>query len=125
MLDMRLTLPRIPHIMYNICMVFHDNSSDRRILKDFISKGDGVPVQLVGLNFTCNMKRYSYRQSIPAFRYNDAVYFLHWCIKTYNPDKHLSFITDSKDVILNCIGIFIYILYLYLTICNKSIFSLN
>ena len=53
------------------------------------------------------MKRY--RQSVPAFRYNTAVFppygdtIHHWYITTYD-DKHVSFISDSKEEILYCIN---------------------
>ena len=49
-----------------------------------------------------------YRQSVPAFRYNAAVFppygdtIHHWFISTDDPDKHVSLITDSKEEICNC-----------------------
>ena len=74
----------------------HINST----LEDCISKGDGTPVQLEGLYCSDNMERY--RQSLPAFRYNAAVFppygdtIHHWYILTYHvPSKHVSFITTS------------------------------
>ena len=51
-----------------------------------------------------------YRQSVPAFRYNAAVFLpygdikYHCYIKTYNPNKHISLITDSKKELLNYIN---------------------
>ena len=55
---------------------------------------------------------YYYRQSIPAFRYNAAVFppygdtKHHWFIKIYRPYERvlLSFVTDSKEKIFNCIS---------------------
>ena len=76
-------------------------------LMDCISKGDGTPVQLDYLICTDNKQRY--RQSIPAFRYNTAVFppygdtTHHWYIGTYNPVRHVSLIADSKEEILYCI----------------------
>ena len=73
-----------------------------RVLVDCIRKGDGTPVQLENLKCSDNMERY--RQSVPAFRYNAAVFppygdtKHHWFIKTY-PYKHVSLITDSKEEI--------------------------
>ena len=73
-----------------------------------ISKGDGTPAQLEDLICTDNMERY--RQSVPAFRYNPAVFppyrdtIHHWFIKTSHPNKHVSFITDSKQEIFNYIN---------------------
>ena len=77
-------------------------------LKDCISKGDGTPVQLEGLECTDNMERY--RQSVPAFTYNAAVFppygdtKHHWYIETCGPDKLVSLITDSKEEICNYIN---------------------
>ena len=57
---------------------------------------------------TYNMERY--RQSVPAFRYNAAVFppygdtKHHWYISTFGPDKHVSLITDSKADICNYIN---------------------
>ena len=76
-------------------------------LKDCISKGDGTPAQLENLKCSNNMERY--RQSVPAFTYNPAVFppygdtKHHWYISTYGPDKHVSLITDSKEEILDYI----------------------
>ena len=83
-----------------------DNKNNRRILEDCISKGDGTPAQLEGLYCSDNMERY--RQSVPAFTYNAAVFPTygdtkhHWFIQT--PDKHVSLIADSKEELLNCIN---------------------
>ena len=69
-----------------------NNSNNRRILEDFISRGDGTPAQLEDLECSDNMERY--RQSVPAFKYNAAVFppygdtKHHWYIKT--PDNHVS-----------------------------------
>ena len=55
-----------------------------------------------------NMERY--RDSVPAFRYNTAVFppygdtIHHWYISTLGPDKHVSLITDSKEDICNYIN---------------------
>ena len=79
----------------------------RAALKACISKGDGTPAHLEYLYCTRNMKRY--RQSVPAFRYNAAVFppygdtKHHWYIYTYDPDKHVSLITDSREEILDYI----------------------
>ena len=54
------------------------------------------------------MKRYE--QSVPAFRYNAAVFppygdtKHHWYIRTFKPYKHVSLITDSKEEICNYIN---------------------
>ena len=85
-----------------------DCISNHRNLEDCISKGDGTPVQLKDLYCSKNMKRY--RQSVPAFRYNAAVFppygdtKHHWYISTDGPDKHVSLITDSKQEIFNYIN---------------------
>ena len=85
-----------------------DRAHVRDVLKDCIRKGDGTPVQLEYLCCTKNMERY--RQSVPAFRYNTAVFppygdtKHHWFIRTYNPNKLVSLITDSKEEILYCIN---------------------
>ena len=72
-------------------------------------KGDGTPVQLENLKCSDNMERYI--QSVPAFRYNAAVFppyedtkhtIHHWYITT--PYKHVSLITDSKQEILDDIN---------------------
>ena len=78
------------------------------ILKECISKGDGTPVQLEDLRCTNNMRRY--RQSVPAFTYNAAVFppygdtKHHWYIRTVDPYKHVSLITNSKVEISNYIN---------------------
>ena len=87
---------------YDTC----DNINNARVLKDCISKGDGTPVQLEDLYCTDNMERY--RQSVPAFRYNDTVFppygytIHHWYIRTYG-DTFESLITDSREEILDYI----------------------
>ena len=84
-----------------------DNYNNARVLKDCISEGDGTPVQLEDLYCSDNMERY--RQSVPAFRYNAAVFPSygdtkhHWFISTDDPYKHVSLITDSKEEILDYI----------------------
>ena len=51
-----------------------------------------------------------YRQSVPAFKYNAAVFppygdtKHHWYIERFGPDKHVSLITDSKAEISNFIN---------------------
>ena len=93
------TVPR--YIYYRIW----GNSNNKRVLKDCISKEDGTLVQLEYLRCTRNMDRY--RQGVPAFRYNAAVFppygdtKHHWFISTRR--KHVSLITDSKHEILYCI----------------------
>ena len=77
-------------------------------LEHCICKGDGTPVQLVDLRCSDNMERY--RQSVPAFRYNAAVFppygdtKHHWYIRKVGPDRHASLITDSKQEIFNYIN---------------------
>ena len=88
---------------YDTC----DNINNARVLKDCIRKGDGTPVQLEELYCTDNMERY--RQSVPAFRYNDAVFppygdtIHHWYIRTYG-DTFVSLITDSREETLDYIN---------------------
>ena len=59
------------------------------------------------LGCTDNMERY--RQSVPAFRYNTAVFppygdtIHHWYIRTSGPGKHVSLIADSRQEILDYI----------------------
>ena len=95
--------PTTARYMYYITM-FHSN--DRRVLRDCISKGDGTPAQPVYLRCSSNMERY--RQSVPAFRYNAAVFppygdtKHHWYIRTSH--KHVSLITNSKQEILDDIN---------------------
>ena len=90
----------------DIIVIAHFYDNNARVLKDCISKGDGTPAQLEGLECSYNMERY--RQSVPAFRYNAAVFppygdtKHHWYIRTFNPVKHVSLITNSKEEILNC-----------------------
>ena len=98
-------------------MYYHIYSAERTTEDTLnISKGDGTPVQLKYLSCTDNMKRY--RQSVPAFRYNTAVFppygdtIHHWYIRTYNPTKLVSLITDSKEEISNDIN-------------NKTYFTLH
>ena len=86
-----------------------NNVLNYNTLKDCIRKGDGTPAQLKDLLCSDNMERY--RQSVPAFRYNAAVFppyghtIHHWCIRTYGPDgyKHVSLIADSREEILDYI----------------------
>ena len=90
-----------------------DHNNNKRILEDCISKGDGTPVQLEKLYCSDNMKKY--RQRVPAFRYNAAVFppygdiksKHHWYINTYDPNgdnnTFVSLITQSKQEILNYI----------------------
>ena len=86
----------------------HINLRYNSTLEDCIRKGDGTPAQLKDLYCTKNMKRY--RQSVPAFRYNAAVFppygdtKHHWYIETFNPDELVSLITDSKQEIFNYIN---------------------
>ena len=76
-------------------------------LKDCIRKGDGTTVQFEDLKCSNNMERY--RDSVPAFTYNPAVFppygdtKHHWYISIYGPDKHVSLITDSREEILDYI----------------------
>ena len=82
------------------------NNNNTRVLKDCISKGDGTPAQLEFLHCSDNMERC--RQSVPAFRYNTAVFppygnnKHHWCIRISN--NHVSLITDSRREICNYIN---------------------
>ena len=79
-----------------------------RVLMGCISKGDGTPAQLEDLRCTDNMERY--RQCVPAFTYNTAVFppygdtKHHWYIITVDPVRHVSLITDSKEKILDYIN---------------------
>ena len=79
-----------------------------KTLEDCISKGDGTPAHLE--NFWCSDNMERYRQSVPAFRYNAAVFppygdtIHHWYIITFDPDKHVSLITNSNQEIINCIN---------------------
>ena len=76
-------------------------------LRDCISRGDGTPAQLEELWCSDSMERY--RQSVPAFTYNAAVFppygdtIHHWCITTVAPYRLVSLIIDSKEEILYCI----------------------
>ena len=51
-----------------------------------------------------------YRQGVPAFRCNAAVFppygdtKHHWYITTLDPSRHVSLITDSKEEIFNYIN---------------------
>ena len=82
--------------------------NNNKTLKDCIRKGDGTPVQLEDLYCTDYMERY--RQSLPAFRYNAAVFppygdtKHHWCIRTFDPSRHVSLILNSKRKIFNYIN---------------------
>ena len=99
-----LNIPK-PTVKRYIYYRIWGNSNNKRVLKDCISKEDGTLVQLEYLRCTRNMKRY--RQGVPAFRYNAAVFppygdtKHHWYIRTLR--KHVSLITDSKQEILYCI----------------------
>ena len=83
-----------------------DCISNYHNLKDCISKGDGTPAQFKYFNCSYNMDRY--RQSVPVFTYNAAVFppyentKHHWCIRT--DDNHVSLIADSKEEIWNYIN---------------------
>ena len=86
----------------------HNYNKSTRVLRDCISKGDCTPVQLKELYCSVNMERY--RQTVPAFRYNAAVFppygdtKHHWYIRTYDPDRHVSLITNSKQEVLHDIN---------------------
>ena len=88
--------------------IYYRARTNYSTLKECIRKGDGTPVQPEYLYCTKNMERY--RQSVPAFRYNAAVFppygdtKHHWYISTYDPDKYVSLITDSKEEICNYIN---------------------
>ena len=88
------------------CSWFDNNNT--YVLKDCISEGDGTPAQLEDFNCSDHMERY--RQSVPAFTYNAAVFppygdtIHHWYITTVAPYRHVSLITDSKEEILYCIN---------------------
>ena len=94
------------------CYIFYGisgNNNNKRNLKDCISIGDGSPVQLEDLECSNNMERY--RQSVPAFRYNTAVFppygdtKHHWFITIYSDNYTLvSIITHSKEEILSYIN---------------------
>ena len=91
----------------HIC-IYIGRAVTNNTLEDCIRKGDGTPAQLEDLECTDNMERY--RQSVPAFRYNAAVFppygdtINHWCIRTSGPYKLVSLITDSKEDICNYIN---------------------
>ena len=82
--------------------------NNERNLKDCISRGDGTPAQLEDWWCSDNMERYE--QSVPAFRYNAAVFppygdtIHHWYIRTYGPYKLVSLITNSTQEILDDIN---------------------
>ena len=88
--------------------IFYCCNNNKHVLRDCISKGDGTPVQLVDLHCSDNMERY--KQSVPAFRYNAAVFppygntKHHWFIRTVDSYKYVSLITDSKEEICNYIN---------------------
>ena len=88
----------------NNILALHNNTT----LKDCISRGDGTPAQLNELWCSDSMERY--RQSVPAFTYNAAVFppygdtIHHWHILTYNPVRHVSLIIDSKEEICDYIN---------------------
>ena len=87
--------------------IYYNCSNKKRLMRGCIRKGDGTPVQLEHLKCSDDMERY--RQSVPAFRYNAAVFppygntKHHWCISTSNC-KYVSLITDSKEEICNYIN---------------------
>ena len=88
--------------------IYKNCSNSKRLLRGCIRKGDGTPVQLEPLQCSDDLERY--RQSIPAFRYNAAVFppygdtIHHWCISTSRPHKFASLIADSKEDICNYIN---------------------
>ena len=88
------------------CVMYYSGYNNERILEDCISEGDGAPAQLEDFRCTNSMERY--RQSVPAFRYNAAVFppygdtKHHWYIST--ADKHVSLIINSKEDILNYVN---------------------
>ena len=96
----------IPRAARNNC-IYYNCSNNKRVMRDCIRKGDGTPVQLEHLKCSKDLERY--RQSVPAFRYNAAVFppygntKHHWCISTSNC-KYVSLITDSKEEICNYIN---------------------
>ena len=102
-----LDIPRPTAARY-IFYSTYNSSYNERVLKGCISKGDGTPAQLEGLYCTDNMEKY--RQSVPAFKYNAAVFppygdtKHHWYIRTYDPYEYVSLITNSKEEILNYIN---------------------
>ena len=85
-------------------------------LRDCIRKGDGTPAPLRNLHCSDDMERY--KQIVPAFTYNAAVFppygdtTHHWYIRTFDPNRHVSLITDSREEICNYInnawGIFLH-----------------
>ena len=100
------TTPRYMRYIGRAHALYHNNNA--RVLEDCIRKGDGTPVQLEDLRCSNYMERY--RQSVPAFRYNAAVFppygdtIHHWYIETFDPSRHASLITDSKADICNYIN---------------------
>ena len=103
-----LDIPILTAFMYYRANVIYKHVSNNINLRDCIRKGDGTPAQLEGLKCTDNMKRY--RQSVPGFRYNAAVFppygdtIHHWYIQLCDPFKHVSLITDSEEEISNYIN---------------------
>ena len=88
--------------------IYYSSNYNRRVLRDCVSKGNGTPVQFK--DFVCSNNMERYRQSVPAFRYNAAVFppygdtKHHWYIRIVGPDKHVSLIPDSKEEISNYIN---------------------
>ena len=84
---------------------YKSNNNNARVLEDCIRKGDGTPAELEELECSNNMERY--KQSVPAFTYNAAVFppygdtIHHWYISTSFPYKHVFLITESKEEISN------------------------
>ena len=108
MTTLDIPAPTAPTAARFMCYRAHNCDNNYRVLKDCISEGDGTPAQLEDLICTNNMKRY--RQRVPAFRYNAAVFppygdtIHHWYITKYNSNKLVSLITDSKEEISNDIN---------------------
>ena len=81
------------------------------MLKDCISKGDRTPVQL-GQYLVCTNNMERYRQSVPVFTYNAAVFppydtKHHWYIRALyakgGSNNYMSLITNSQKEILHYI----------------------
>ena len=93
-----LDIPAPTAVRYMYYSTWNNSTMFNRIRAP-ISRGDGTPVQLKDLWCSDNME--SYRQSVPAFRHNAAVFppygdTKHHCyIRTVGPYKHVSFITTS------------------------------
>ena len=106
-LDIYTTTEAAPYtfMFYTSNTNFSYKNNNDCILEDCISNGDGTPTQFDELYYSCNMERH--RQSVPAFRYNAAVFppygdtEHHWYITTLYGRTYVSLITDSKEEILN------------------------